>query len=44
MIVERQKIEGWGKAVIERLSTDLRTAFPAMTGLSVSNLWNTRKF
>ena len=36
MIVERQKIEGWGKAVIERLSTDLRTAFPAMTGLSVS--------
>jgi predicted nuclease of restriction endonuclease-like (RecB) superfamily len=44
MIVEKQEIEGWGKSVIERLSSDLRTAFPEMTGLSVSNLWNARKF
>lgn len=43
MIVERQKIEGWGKAVIERLSTDLRTSFPEMTGLSARNLWDARK-
>jgi predicted nuclease of restriction endonuclease-like (RecB) superfamily len=44
MIVGRQEIEGWGKAVVERLSTDLCTAFPEMKGLSLSNLWRMRSF
>ena len=34
----RQREQGWGARVIERLSTDLRTARPDMRGLSVRNL------
>ena len=37
-ILERQSREGWGAKVIDRLSADLRTAFPDMKGLSSSNL------
>jgi predicted nuclease of restriction endonuclease-like (RecB) superfamily len=37
-IVGRQRDQGWGARVIERLSTDLRTANPDMRGLSVRNL------
>ncbi len=37
-IVERQQREGWGARVIERLSRDLREAFPDMKGLSARNL------
>lgn len=43
MIVERQEAEGWGKAVVERLSTDLRREFPGVSGLSVQNLWYMRR-
>lgn len=34
----RQKEQGWGAKVLERLSADLRAAFPEMKGLSVRNL------
>ncbi|MCF6313191.1 MAG: PDDEXK nuclease domain-containing protein [Verrucomicrobiales bacterium] len=44
LIVERQKIEGWGKAVIEKLSTDLSQEFPEMSGFTSRNLWLIRKF
>lgn len=44
MIVERQDVEGWGKAVVERLSTDLRREFPGVSGFSVQNLWYMRQF
>ena len=44
LIVERQEIEGWGKAVVERLSADLCAAFPEMKGLSPRNLWLMRRF
>ena len=44
LIVERQKIEGWGKAVIERLSSDLFQEFPEMSGFTSRNLWLIRKF
>lgn len=44
MILERQETEGWGAKVIERLSNDLRGAFPDMTGLSVRNLRYMRAF
>jgi predicted nuclease of restriction endonuclease-like (RecB) superfamily len=37
-ILERQNAEGWGTRVIDRLSDDLRAAYPDMTGLSRSNI------
>jgi predicted nuclease of restriction endonuclease-like (RecB) superfamily len=37
-IVTRQREQGWGARVIERLSADLRTAHPDVRGLSVRNL------
>ncbi len=37
-ILERQEREGWGAKVIDRLSTDLREAFPGMKGFSSRNL------
>jgi hypothetical protein len=37
-ILQRQTHEGWGAKVIDRLSADLRRAFPEMTGLSPRNL------
>ena len=43
-ILERQSQQGWGAKVIERISTDLRAAFPDMKGLSVSNLKYMRFF
>ena len=32
-ILERQKVEGWGAGVIDKLSKDLRSEFPEMKGL-----------
>jgi predicted nuclease of restriction endonuclease-like (RecB) superfamily len=43
-IVERQKAEGWGSAVIERLAKDLQSAFPGVEGLSARNIWYARAF
>jgi predicted nuclease of restriction endonuclease-like (RecB) superfamily len=43
-IIDRQKQQGWGAKVINRLSADLREAFPDMKGLSVSNLKYMRVF
>jgi predicted nuclease of restriction endonuclease-like (RecB) superfamily len=43
-ILERQRQEGWGAKVIDRLSGDLKTAFPDMSGLSPRNLKYMRKF
>ncbi len=37
-IIERQDHAGWGAKVIERLASDLRTAFPDLNGFSVRNL------
>jgi predicted nuclease of restriction endonuclease-like (RecB) superfamily len=37
-ILERQRQQGWGAKVIERLSKDLRSAFPEMKGFSRTNL------
>jgi predicted nuclease of restriction endonuclease-like (RecB) superfamily len=37
-IVTRQREQGWGAKVTERLSADLRTARPDMRGLSARNL------
>ncbi len=43
-ILERQGRQGWGAKVIDRLSADLRAAFPDMNGLSTSNLKYMRFF
>jgi len=44
VILDRQQREGWGAKVIDRLSTDLRQAFPDMRGLSPRNLKYMRAF
>ena len=43
-IVEKQEDMGWGKSVVERLSSDLRAAFPGLKGFSANNLWLMRQF
>ena len=43
-ILARQSAEGWGTKVIDRLSADLRHAFPEMTGISLRNLKYRRAF
>lgn len=43
-ILARQASEGWGAKVIDRLSADLREAFPDMAGLSPRNLRYMRDF
>ena len=44
MIVERQEDLGWGSAVVDRLSADLRNEFPDMSGFSPRNLWYIKSF
>jgi predicted nuclease of restriction endonuclease-like (RecB) superfamily len=43
-ILGRQQKEGWGAKVIDRLSHDLKKAFPDMAGFSPRNLKYMRKF
>lgn len=38
LILSRQKMEGWGSKVIERLSVDLQKTFPGQQGFSTRNL------
>ncbi|WP_261597398.1 DUF1016 N-terminal domain-containing protein [Methanoculleus formosensis] len=44
MIAQRQKNEGWGKSVVERLAGDLQQEFPGIKGFSIQNLWYMRQF
>ena len=43
-ILARQREDGWGTGVIERLARDLRSAFPGMQGLSPRNLGYMKAF
>jgi len=43
-ICDRQEKQGWGAKVIDRLSRDLRSAFPEMKGFSPRNLKYMRAF
>jgi predicted nuclease of restriction endonuclease-like (RecB) superfamily len=43
-ILLKQEAEGWGAKVIERLSGDLKAAFPQMQGFSRTNLLYMRAF
>ena len=44
VILDRQDRQGWGAKVIDRLSYDLKNAFPDMSGFSPRNLKYMRKF
>ncbi len=44
LILDRQERESWGAKVIDRLSADLREAYPDMGGLSPRNLKYMRAF
>ena len=44
LIVARQQTEGWGKAVVQKLATDLQASFPGTGGFSASNLWRMKGF
>lgn len=44
LILDRQKREGWGAKVIDRLALDLQRAFPRMSGFSRTNLLYMRAF
>lgn len=44
MIVERQDVEGWGKAVVDQLAADVQAEFPGITGFSRRNIFYMREF
>jgi predicted nuclease of restriction endonuclease-like (RecB) superfamily len=44
LILERQRREGWGAKVIDRLSSDLQQEFPGQQGFSPRNLKYMRSF
>ncbi len=43
-IVERQRVEGWGAAVIGRLARDIQREFPGLAGFSRANIYRMRAF
>ncbi len=43
-IVEKQQTLGWGESVVDRVSRDLKEAFPATTGFSPRNLRDMKRF
>jgi predicted nuclease of restriction endonuclease-like (RecB) superfamily len=43
-ILRRQREQGWGAGVIDRLSKDIAEAFPDMEGYSSRNLGNMKRF
>lgn len=44
LIIDKQNRFGWGKSVVENLSTELHKEFVGVKGFSVQNLWMMRKF
>jgi len=43
-ILDKQKTEGWGSKVIDRMAYDIKDMFPEMSGFSSRNLKYMRKF
>ena len=43
-ILKKQDEEGWGARVIDRISHDIKAAFPDMSGFSSRNIKNMRRF
>ncbi len=44
MIVDRQKGNTWGKAVVKNLAKDIQQELPGVKGFSSSNLWRMKLF
>src|ERR1700738_1250448 len=44
MIVSRQRIEGWGKSIVDKIASDLQKDFPGIEGFSPRNIWRMRGF
>src|SRR5579864_1288467 len=44
LIVERQRVQGWGRSVVEQLAADIQKGFPGMAGFSPQNIWKMRGF
>ncbi len=44
LMVERQRAQGWGRSVVERLAADIQKGFPGMAGFSPQNIWKMRGF
>ncbi len=44
LIVERQQGMTWGRSVVEKLATDVRSEFPGIQGFSAPNLWRMKQF
>lgn len=43
-IYRQQKDKGWGKSIVQVLSTELQKEFPGAKGYSAANLWRMRNF
>lgn len=43
-ISEKQEESGWGKSIVQTLSTDLQKEFPGIQGFGTSNLWAMAQF
>ena len=44
MIVNRQRVEGWGKSIVNKIAADLQKDFPGIEGFSSRNIWRMRAF
>ena len=44
LIVNRQRAEGWGKSIVEKLASDIQKDFPGIDGFSPRNIWRMRAF
>jgi len=42
--VERQRVEGWGRSLVEGLALDLQKTFAEMAGFPPLNVWRMRAF
>ena len=43
-IYRQQEENGWGKSIVQVLSTELQKEFPRAKGYSAANLWRMRNF
>jgi len=43
-VVDKQGAQGWGAGIIDRLSADIRKAFPGIEGFSATNISRMRTF
>ena len=44
MIVNRQRVEGWGKSIVDKPAADLQKNFRGIEGFSPRNIWRMRAF